>query len=581
MIAFKLWSKKTGFWVFFMLLVFCGSAYSQSARAKIDYFQLPFYQIKDSRVEKSQEIEKDAKTEASDVFSIDTDPDGCVLWIDGRRVIGNPLTVARLPAGTYSYRVERNNYKSFYGTIQIRNGYRYLYEVTMEPERAYLSVDANQKIDQVLVNGKEAETIIGSDYYEIRPGSNSVTIRSFAFVDQSVAFYVAEDHLASLYVDLEAAPFAARLVSPSRSRFRPENLGKLGTTNLRFEVDAPGSAELLLFGKDGLVAWTAKSSDFKTWLQEIEWDGKDSQGLRLDDGDYRYRLVLQPGPSVSGAEVILNGSVSIDSSSFLKHRSQNGLFSGSTQVNDSHVLAANAIQAAFGLMLMPLGEELNDSLSTSLSASMRLGTGDNIEVSAGLMLETASDQNQNDLGGSEPDIMIGSNLKWAYAPARLAQVFSGSLQFFMAYLIDQDKVLPFGSEIFSRTPGFKLSNTIQFEYEHFFATLELGIYLGPYRSIARQIDWNAGLSAGLSLGLDLDWLYLAVQASLQSRAFDQWASLGLLDQGLRLGINTGLADQSGLNVFVGAGAIWDAQLMAQENSAQWRPFIELSLGFLN
>ncbi len=63
------------------------------------------------------------------------------------------------------------------------------------------------------------------------------------------------------------------------------------TPTIKFELKKPANIKINIYNKDGDLIRTVDGGEKKEGLNDVTWDGKDSDGLYVDPGEYEYEIV--------------------------------------------------------------------------------------------------------------------------------------------------------------------------------------------------------------------------------------------------------------------------------------------------
>jgi len=63
------------------------------------------------------------------------------------------------------------------------------------------------------------------------------------------------------------------------------------TPTIKFELEKPANIKINIYNKDGDLIRTVDGGEKEKGLNDVTWDGKDSDGLYVDPGEYGYEIV--------------------------------------------------------------------------------------------------------------------------------------------------------------------------------------------------------------------------------------------------------------------------------------------------
>jgi hypothetical protein len=198
-------------------------------------------------------------------------------------------------------------------------------------------------------------------------------------------------------------------VELGRARFNPANSGSLGTTEISFNVSAPGLGRIVIENQGGETVFTRDLGPFDTWFQSVVWDGRDGDGRPLPDGPYRV-LALGEALSADGlprverrAEMTVNIDSSLNIYPLAISALVSGLFfsplpelgpQGSFQV-DGSLLFGRAVAAGDLWGALPF------------AAALRFSPAENFEIAGAVNVTPYFERTATGA--------LGGSLKWAFA----------------------------------------------------------------------------------------------------------------------------------------------------------------------
>jgi hypothetical protein len=121
-------------------------------------------------------------------------------------------------------------------------------------------------------------------------GWRTISVEAFGWEKWSKPVFIEQDKVQKLELVLKRAAFTMTNPRLRRRRFNPANPGALGKAEALFEVSAPGNGTLEVYNPEGRKIYENPLGPFTAWLQEFSWNGRDSQGRILPDGNYTLRI---------------------------------------------------------------------------------------------------------------------------------------------------------------------------------------------------------------------------------------------------------------------------------------------------
>jgi hypothetical protein len=233
-------------------------------------------------------------------LEIYTNPSRVKVYIDGVEKGYTPLVVYP-DTGMHYIRLIYDGYKERNFTVNLFSDSRLIVSIKMEEIRglAMVSVYREKDSPELLplnpqIYAKAPEGIItpvipSSDnkiLLSLPVGYNTIKVRAFGWKDSSITVLVNENTTAAADIFMSPALFNVENVSQSRKQFNPMNPGNLGITEYHFEVSTPGTGVFTVLDANDSVVYEKQFKQFDTWIQNITWDGKNSQGLLCPEGVY-------------------------------------------------------------------------------------------------------------------------------------------------------------------------------------------------------------------------------------------------------------------------------------------------------
>ena len=217
---------------------------------------------------------------------IETDPAGAAVYLNRKFVGNSPLSTVPDSGGTYLLRVEKDGYYGEEAWITWREDSLLVIRMDLELITGYLSIRVRPSGALVTLNGSQSAPGV----QELPVGAYSLRIRSFGYRDWTGRVIVGERATTAVNVALETADFEVSGLRLSRPWFNPGNPGSLGTIRGTFEVTASGNGTVTIYDGSGRPVRSSRLGPFETWEQSFTWDGSDSEGRSVPDGEYAIEL---------------------------------------------------------------------------------------------------------------------------------------------------------------------------------------------------------------------------------------------------------------------------------------------------
>jgi hypothetical protein len=316
-----------------------------------------------------------------------SNPAGARIFIDGIERGVTPLRIENLGPGRYYVRLVKEGYVERSFRVSLRSGS--MADITVELEEAKGRVLVNVSpapgspgnLPLTPVINADGEDAVGG-LLTLRTGIKTVIVRAFGWEEASVRVYVSEGSFQVLDVALKPAVFTVAKTVLSRPRFNPENSGSLGTTEFRFEVNAPGRGTFSVYNASGSLLYAGELASFTTWSQAVSWNGRDSRGKPFPDGEYSLELKAGPAENPARKTVVLKAV--LDSAVEIRPLSVYSGKAGLLYAPTAALLPPGSFQVDGGLLFgKPAG---HDSAWKSLpfAGAFRFSPLSRLEISAAL-----------------------------------------------------------------------------------------------------------------------------------------------------------------------------------------------------
>jgi hypothetical protein len=255
---------------------------------------------------------KESAIESGVTFSVDSNPRGALVEINGTRVGVTPLTVSGYGSGDYDIVVSLEGHYDRKFRVNAVDKTKYAFFADLEPRRGILRIEAEPLGTEVLID----ENLASAGEHLLRVGRHKVTARLFGYETQEQSVLVNDMFTESISFSLEKAKFSVSGASVSRPRFNPSAPGSLGSTVFSFTVSAPGSGTLRIESASGTVV-AQKDFEFEDWGQSFRWNGRDLEGGIAALGE--YSIVLEARGD-DGTESSSTNAVKVDATARIEPR---------------------------------------------------------------------------------------------------------------------------------------------------------------------------------------------------------------------------------------------------------------------
>lgn len=192
-----------------------------------------------------------------------------------------PLTINNLVPGIYDLVLEKEGYTSQYFFLNVYRGQQLTYYIQLEKSIGWISIYDAPPQSSYYVDGELQYTMP----LEVATGFHTITVKNFGYNDVSTSINIEPYSHTSLSVSMTKAQFNVSDIKTTRTRFNPTYSNAFGKAEFSFSVTAPGDGIFTVTDAYGNTVHS-QHLDFTTWSQYVSWDGLDSDGNVLPDGEY-------------------------------------------------------------------------------------------------------------------------------------------------------------------------------------------------------------------------------------------------------------------------------------------------------
>ncbi|MCR4741715.1 MAG: PEGA domain-containing protein [Treponema sp.] len=139
---------------------------------------------------------------------------------------------------------------------------------------------------------------------KIPVGEHEVLVRKFGCKDFYAEVTIQKGQTSSLEIKEELIDFEIKSFGVSKKSFNPEYKNSVGSVTFAFAVTASQPLSFYIKNSKDEIVFNHEWKEFNNWYQSIVWDGKDSDGNILPDGEYVA--------SIQSRHYIFNQPVKID-----------------------------------------------------------------------------------------------------------------------------------------------------------------------------------------------------------------------------------------------------------------------------
>ncbi len=267
---------------------------------------------------------KSATSPGQAIVSISADPSDAWISIDGGTASFSNWSGTLAPGSHVISTWAKDYYPAQFSLTVVENT-KYTVTLELEPHTGYLVLEISPADASVYVDGQKVQGYM----VEVPVGRRSVSIRKFGFEEQKLSLVVQWQRTSILNVNLSPSAFEIKEWKLKPEAFNPSNKGLYGRSVLNYTITAPGRGRVRVVDPSGTPYLEKELPVFTTWSQSFSWDGRDSTGKILPDGEYLLTLSLWPlSQEESGAEtegeriepepsIVFTTKLKIDSSSLI------------------------------------------------------------------------------------------------------------------------------------------------------------------------------------------------------------------------------------------------------------------------
>lgn len=237
--------------------------------------------------EKEPSEAKILKTETC-VLELKTNVSGVEVFINGLPVGRTDLVLKDLEAGLYLVELKKPGYEDENFWVNMKAGKQYTYNVKMKLIVGFINFSGLPKKTEIHVDNTVVKRNDDSGSYtmEVVPGPHRVIIRSFGYTEEMCTVNVVPYETISLEVEMHECDFEMGDFTVSKSKINPKYKNKLGTAEFTFTVTASQPVTFTICNENDQTVFENSWQEFDKWLQIVKWNGRDSNGNILPDGEY-------------------------------------------------------------------------------------------------------------------------------------------------------------------------------------------------------------------------------------------------------------------------------------------------------
>ena len=376
-------------------------------------------------------------------LTVQTNPAGVRVFIDGIERGVTPFTTENLMQGEYQIKLQKDGYGERVFNVTLSDTSRLVVSIRMTETRGFVVVSISGDDDKQPLNVQLAyasrlndeslrvytmtenkTSFTSSAELHLPAGYRTITARAFGWEDESITVLVDENITA--HADIKMKRAALKMVNTSQSRrsFNPVNSGNLGAVEFRFEVSAPGEGTIKIFNSGGSVIYIKQLAQFDTWVQKETWNGRDLAGTAAPDGVY---TVLIEAAGFSGETASLQFETEINNSTVIFPLSADSGLSGLVLTPMPDTLPAGNYQFNANILL---GSFLYQNSAQIVSSSFGFPFKIDMRISALKKLELTTVFNFNPFPKNGTGWGISGSVKYNFIESgEIPVAFSAGLSY--------------------------------------------------------------------------------------------------------------------------------------------------------
>ena len=462
---------------------------------------------------------EDIKEEEEDPgLTIRTSPLWCDVYISDSYAGISPVTEL-LPPGNYRITVEKEGYYTATEWVNYTEGDSVEIYIDLDPITGFLNINTEYPKIKISTGWDKLDNGIN----ELQIGRHLIEAELFGYEPWETYVEISENRTTALSIDLTPASFRFSSLFVSRKAFNPSNPAGLGESRISFDVTTYGTGELEIFSTSGESILIHNFPSFTKKDQGFSWNGNDSYGKRLPDGEYRI-VVTGRDPDGNNPEH-KETTITIDSSLIIRIRNTFSGVSGTLFCPTPDILPKDSFQLALA------GPGHIDAVSGDYRFPVILGTRfvpvKDLEISgqAGVIIQKPASESYIFSVSAKKAILPGRD----YKPVELSGTLKGTYLYDM-YTDTQTNFTGLSGGVTASVSAGPVALVIAPEITvspvkvSYSSTPDPGFYIWGYGRAALLLDMGAtmiGVSAALrtttfdegisidypfSAGIELHWL---------------------------------------------------------------------------
>ena len=340
-------------------------------------------------------------------LTIRSQPDEADVTINGRYVGRTPLTIVDLTAGTLRVSISRRGYHTVERWVRLRDQTRIELDVVLQQKIGILSLSLEPSDAEIYIDGVQQS----AEVLRLPADDYTLYVTRFGYADHRERLTIRENRTTVRHITLNPAPFELHNLNLSRTVFNPLHPGTAGSTSVRFDVTAAGSAGLTVANAEGRTVFQHQISDFTQRRQRFVWDGQDHYDNPLPSG--QYTLTVEAESADHSERIVRSLRLTLDHSLDLAFRTTRSSTSGALLAPDIIALPRGLFQvhAVASRHVASASTLVDHALPAHLG--LRIGLGSDLELAATGDLFISGT-------GTATRLQVGTSLRWVYSDGAAA-----------------------------------------------------------------------------------------------------------------------------------------------------------------
>lgn len=252
-------------------------------------------------------------------FSVDSNPSGAIVFIDGNLIGATPLNYYKLEPGEHSIIISKSGYKNYKTNFQINENeltdLGVINLISVEVQNGFISVDTNPSGANVFIDG-DLKGVTPLNNYPLKPGIHTIVISKFGYMDYTRSVNIEANKTFTISVTLIKVEesFSMHTYGIPLAEEKIELQVGFDVIIVDYKTYYINTGPEI---KDGLtyIPLVAVSEAFGA---ELEWDGINAINIRWMGNN--LQAILQIGNSVAIVNnEFVNGQISLEGSPYIKN----------------------------------------------------------------------------------------------------------------------------------------------------------------------------------------------------------------------------------------------------------------------